>query len=69
MYAFFPKEISDVEVYYNIIFNNGEPEIEWEDIEINRHPVSIELHELLIREYGEAWEYEIINRLKARAAA
>ena len=74
MYCHYPKQIPDSEVYYEIIPGQGgtwdqpeyAPEIEFGDIEINGQVVSIELHELLMREYGGDWEYEIINQLKAR---
>jgi len=77
MYSFFPKEIPELECFYEIIpgqeqtFEDPgfEPEIEWGEIEFNCVQVSDETHHYFICRSGEKWEREIINGLKARRRA
>ena len=74
MFAHYPKELPELEVYYNVIQGQTqtfedpgfEPEIEWEDIEIFGRPVSDELHHHFISTFGERWEREILNTLASR---
>ena len=74
MFAHYPKELPELEVYYNVIpgqagsFEDPEyaPEIEWEYIEIFGRPVSDELHHHFISTFGTKWECEILNTLASR---
>lgn len=76
MHCHYPKELPDLEVYYNITAPGQEqtndqpgidPAIEWEDIEIGGFPISDELHHHFISQFGKRWEKEIIDGLKARS--
>ena len=74
MYAFYPKNFPELEVYYNYFpgqkqtFEDPgfEPEIEFEEIEIAGHPISDELYHHFVSIFGKAWEREI---LKGRVTA
>ncbi len=63
MYAYYPKQFSDLEVYYNLL--GDEPEIEWEDIEIAGTPVSVDLHHHFISTFGDKWERDILSSRRA----
>jgi hypothetical protein len=75
LYAYYPKDLPDLEVYYHIHPGQGEtfddpgyePEVEWEDIEIGGLPISVELHHHFVSQFGKRWEAEIINTLKTKS--
>lgn len=77
MYCHYPKELPDLEVYYNLMPGQAqtfedpgfEPEIEWEDIEIAGQSISLELHHHFISTFGTKWERDIITGLKSRRRA
>ena len=77
MFAYYPPAFPDLEVYYHIqpgqeqTFDQKgyEPEVEWEEIEINGRPIGDELHHHFISTFGEKWERDIITSLKARRSA
>ena len=72
MYVFYPKQIPELEVYYNVIPEQKgtwqdpqiDSEIEFQEIEIAGVPISIELYELFLREYEEKWIDEIKGNIK-----
>lgn len=65
MYAHYPKELPDLEVYYDMTAEDpgNEPSVEFSDIEICGTSVSIELYHHFISTFGEKWEREILNTL------
>ena len=68
MNAFYPKQFSDLEVYYEMTSEDpgNEPSVEFSDIEICGTSVSLELYHHFVSTFGEKWEREILNTLASR---
>lgn len=75
MYSYFPKEIPELECFYEIIPGQDqtfedpgfEPEVEWGEIEFNCAQVSDETHHHFISTFGEKWERDIVTSLKSKS--